>query len=72
MYGYGPLFPVGSRIDTAIYSYNGTLHFGVIGDHATMPDVDVLAQGIVAGLDELLTLAAPPTDARASRKGAGQ
>jgi WS/DGAT/MGAT family acyltransferase len=65
MYGFGPLFPIGSRIDTAIFSYNGTLNFGVIGDHATMPDVDVLAQGILAGLDELLTLAALPTEAKA-------
>ena len=53
MYAYAPLFPVGSRVTTAIYSYNGTLHFGVTGDHATMPDVDTLAEGIIRGLDEL-------------------
>jgi diacylglycerol O-acyltransferase len=41
------------RASTAIYSYNGTLHFGVTGDYATMPDVNTPAEGIITGLDEL-------------------
>jgi hypothetical protein len=34
------------------------LFFGVTGDFDAVPDVDVVARGIVAGIDELLDLAA--------------
>jgi diacylglycerol O-acyltransferase / wax synthase len=47
----------GVRVGTAILSYNGNLGFGVTGDYDTAPDVDVLAQGIVAGMGELLAAA---------------
>jgi WS/DGAT/MGAT family acyltransferase len=49
-----PIFPVGARIGVAVFSYNGGLHFGLIADYATVPDIHVLRDGIRAGLDELL------------------
>lgn len=42
------------RITTAIFSYDGTLYFGITGDLDTAPDIGVLARGITAGIDELL------------------
>jgi len=58
---YLPYVPIidGVRVGTAILSYNGTLAFGITGDEDSVPDVAVLADGIVAGIDELLALAAP-------------
>lgn len=48
-----PIFH-GMRVTTAILSYDGRLAFGVTGDYDTMPDVNVLTNGIVAGIDELV------------------
>jgi diacylglycerol O-acyltransferase len=55
MLEYLPFVPIshGVRVGTAILSYNGRLAFGVTGDLDHAPDVDVLAAGIVDGLDEL-------------------
>jgi diacylglycerol O-acyltransferase len=39
---------------SGVFSYDGNLHFGVIADYSTVPDVHVLRDGIRAGLDELL------------------
>jgi WS/DGAT/MGAT family acyltransferase len=57
---YRPFVPIGPgvRVGTAILSYDGRLFFGVTGDFDAVPDVDVVARGIVAGIDELLDLAA--------------
>jgi WS/DGAT/MGAT family acyltransferase len=49
-----PIFPVGARTGVAVFSYDGNLHFGVIADYSSVPDVHVLRDGIRAGLDELL------------------
>jgi diacylglycerol O-acyltransferase len=59
MLSYLPYVPIadGVRVGTAILSYNGRLAFGVTGDYDTAADVDVLARGIVAGIDELTALA---------------
>ncbi len=56
MLDYLPFGPIahGIRICTAILSYNGKLTFGVTGDRATMPDVDVLAGAIPAAVEDLL------------------
>ena len=49
------------RIGVAIFSYLDTLNFGVTGDYDSNPDLDVLAQGICAGLSDLKKAAeAPP------------
>jgi diacylglycerol O-acyltransferase / wax synthase len=41
------------RVGVAIFSYDGEVVFGITGDYDTVPDVDVLAEGIHAGLAEL-------------------
>jgi WS/DGAT/MGAT family acyltransferase len=57
-----PLIPLagGVRVVIGIFSYDGTLTFGITGDYATAADVDVLARGIEAGLTELLDLSRKP------------
>jgi len=57
LYPYIPLFN-GMRIAIGIYSYRGQLYFGVNADFDAMPDIQVLADGIRGGFDELVKLAA--------------
>jgi diacylglycerol O-acyltransferase len=59
MLDYYPFVPIalGIRVAVAILSYDGRLYFGVTGDHDTAPDVGVLADGIDAGMAELVTAA---------------
>jgi diacylglycerol O-acyltransferase / wax synthase len=55
MVAYYPYVPVafGVRFAVAILSYDGELYFGVTGDRASADDIDVLAEGIEAGVAEL-------------------
>lgn len=73
MLAYLPYVPIthGVRVGTAILSYNGRLFFGVTGDAATAPDVDVLATATAAAIDELAArarIAADAADAAGGRK----
>jgi diacylglycerol O-acyltransferase / wax synthase len=45
------------RVGVAIFSYDGNINFGVTGDYDTVPDLDVLCEGIEAGMSEMLKLA---------------
>jgi len=56
MLEYFPFVPLGGhvRIGVAIVSYDGALNFGVTGDYETAPDIEVLCDGIEAGIAELL------------------
>ena len=58
MLEYRPFVPIfhGIRVAIAILSYDGQIAFGVTGDYDTAPDVAVVADGAVAGVDELLAL----------------
>lgn len=51
-----PYVPIADRvrIGIAIFSYRDVLAFGLTGDHETTPDLDVLADGIVDSLSELV------------------
>ena len=42
------------RIGVAIFSYDGQVTFGVTGDYDAAPDIDVLCDGIEAGMAEML------------------
>ena len=42
------------RVGVSIFSYDGELTFGLTGDYDCAPDLDVLAEGIGAGVKELL------------------
>jgi hypothetical protein len=44
-------------VGVAILSYDGHVTFGLIADHDTVPDLDILRDGIEESLDELLDLA---------------
>jgi diacylglycerol O-acyltransferase len=59
LYAYVPI-GFGSRISIGIYSYQDAMTFGLNVDFDAFPDVDVLAEGIRNGLDEL---ADAPVDA---------
>src|SRR5436305_1993081 len=45
------------RIGVAIFSYDGSLKFGVTGDYDTASDIGVLCEGIETGMDELMASA---------------
>ena len=79
LYGLGrrlleivPYVPIASTVRTgiAIFSYCGNLTFGITGDLATSPDLDVLAHGIEQDLAELLR-AAKHRGRRPARRAAG-
>jgi WS/DGAT/MGAT family acyltransferase len=52
-----PYVPIAApmRIGVSIFSYNGTLTFGITGDRDVSADIDVLAKGIISGIDSLLS-----------------
>lgn len=54
-----PYVPIADRvrIGVAMFSYRDTLTFGLTADYDTAPDVQVLADGIVASLAELVEAA---------------
>ena len=54
-----PLVPIAAEhaVGIAIFSYNGNVVFGVNADRDTMPDVDVLVEGIEDTLDGMIALA---------------
>ncbi len=54
-----PYVPIASTVRTgiSIFSYDGSVTFGITGDYMTNPDLDVLAQGIEHGVSELLLAA---------------
>jgi diacylglycerol O-acyltransferase / wax synthase len=56
-----PLVPLAAEhaLGIAVLSYNGRLTFGLSADRGTVPDLDVVEQGIAASLDELKALAKP-------------
>jgi len=72
LYGMGrklveiiPYVPIATTLRTgvSIFTYCGEVTFGITGDYATNPDIDVLARGIENGLAELLKAANQATGA---------
>ena len=63
-----PYVPLGGhmRIGVAVITYLGVLHFGFTGDHDSTTDLDVLRQGVGAGLTELLEAIPQPAPTPAS------
>ena len=49
------------RIAVAMLSYNGEVHFGITGDYDNAPDVDLVAEGIKLGMEEMLAAAGAPS-----------
>jgi WS/DGAT/MGAT family acyltransferase len=50
-----PFVPLGiqMRIGVAIFSYDGEVSFGITGDYDGASDIQILANGIIAGIEEL-------------------
>jgi diacylglycerol O-acyltransferase len=68
LYGMGrrlleiiPYVPIATTVRTgvSIFTYCGNVTFGITGDFAANPDLDVLARGIEHGVSELLAAARP-------------
>jgi diacylglycerol O-acyltransferase len=67
-----PFVPIAGhvRVGVAIFSYDGSLRFGVTGDYDTAPDIRVLCEGIESGMHELVVAAGRtrPVQPRADRE----
>ena len=61
-----PIVPLAAEhaIGIAVVSYAGGMTFGLCADRGTVPDLDVLTDGIVTSLDELAALAHTTSAAR--------
>ena len=77
LYGMGrrlleiiPYVPIATTVRTgiSIFSYCGNVTFGITGDFAANPDLDVLARGIEHGISELLIAAKRHHRRAASRR----
>lgn len=51
--------PEGHGLAVAIFSYNGTISFGLLGDRERMYDLDTLAEGLEASIDAWDATAGP-------------
>jgi WS/DGAT/MGAT family acyltransferase len=78
LYGMGrklleiiPYVPIATTVRTgvSIFTYCGNMTFGVTGDFAANPDLDVLARGIEDGIRELRDAAERPRPAAAKTAG---
>jgi diacylglycerol O-acyltransferase len=65
-----PYVPIAGtvRIGISIFSYCGTVTFGITGDFAANPDLDVLARGLEHGVSELLVAAGRHHQRAAARR----
>lgn len=61
------MLPKNIRIATAIFSYDGGVYFGVTGDYDSVPDLQIVCDGIEAGLTELENATAPAARKRKPR-----
>ena len=53
-----PIVPLNANVGVAValFSYDGTIGFGIIGDYETAPDLSLLAEGIEKSIAELVHL----------------
>jgi hypothetical protein len=65
-----PYVPIASTVRTgiSIFSYGDNIAFGITGDYAANPDLDILARGIEHGVAELLLAAGRKTAPAAAGK----
>ncbi|MEH3054770.1 MAG: wax ester/triacylglycerol synthase family O-acyltransferase [Patulibacter minatonensis] len=49
--------PKGHGLAIAVFSYNGHLDFGLLADFDTIPDIDVISEGITSSVEELVRMA---------------
>jgi hypothetical protein len=56
----------------SIFTYCGQMTFGITGDYATTPDIDVLARSIEQGVSELTEAARRSRADDSENEGAGR
>ena len=56
LYAYVPI-ALGMRVSVGVYPYRDAMTFGINADFDAFPDAEVLAEGVRAGLDELVARA---------------
>ena len=76
MYPMGPIAD-GASLNITIFSYRGSIHFGLVACRETLPDVDRLADQLQESLDELTKAAEEatsdsPSPPRPPRSGAAE
>jgi diacylglycerol O-acyltransferase / wax synthase len=66
-----PMVPLAQKqaMCVGIMSYNGHIHFGLIGDYEVMADIDSLALDLEASISELSEATPKPKKAKAKGKG---
>jgi diacylglycerol O-acyltransferase len=66
-----PMVPLAQKqaMCVGIMSYNGKIHFGLIGDYEVMADIDSLALDLEASISELSEATPKPKKAKAKGKG---
>ncbi|MFN2612645.1 MAG: wax ester/triacylglycerol synthase family O-acyltransferase [Solirubrobacterales bacterium] len=64
--------PPNHALAIAIMSYNGEMGFGLLADYDSMEDVEVIAEGIEASVEELLQAARAPGSSRERELAAGE
>jgi diacylglycerol O-acyltransferase / wax synthase len=70
MVRFYPVVPLADHqaLGIAIMSYDGRLAFGLLGDYDALPDLETLADDLLAGIDELTRAAGlPEAEPRATR-----
>jgi diacylglycerol O-acyltransferase / wax synthase len=60
--------PENHALAVAIMSYDGGIDFGLLGDYDALPDIDLIADGIEASLEQLLAAARGARPARTARR----
>lgn len=63
MLSASPYVPIAMRVRTAVamLSYDGEVRFGITGDYDHASDIEVVAEGIKVGMDEMLVAAGAPS-----------
>jgi diacylglycerol O-acyltransferase len=69
-----PMVPLAQKqaMCVGIMSYNGKVHFGLIGDYEVMADIDSLALDLEASISELSESTPKPKKSKAKGKGKGK
>jgi diacylglycerol O-acyltransferase / wax synthase len=62
--------PANHALSIAIFSYNGKMSFGLLGDFDALEDIDVVAEGITSALKELRQAAREVSTAKRRKKAA--
>ncbi len=68
VYPFVPLSPQGHALSIGVVSFDGQVHFGLVGDRDLMHDLDELAEAIGEALDEQVAAARPKPERKSKAK----